>query len=602
MPSAGERGARWTILPVVLSLVLGLWYWLSVPVTVPSNDAELYHRIGGAISGRPDPFFAIPGRTLTGLYVRGITYPALLALVYWVTRGPHVGAVTFLQGVVILPLLVLLTYLTGRRVFDHRTGILAAWITALWLPFVWHTAWIMTEIWQTLLVSLFLCFYALSITKGGKTFAGLSGIFLGIVSLSHSAYQYLPWAVVATLILHYRRHLWERAREHMVFGAGLFIILLPFHAVRIYENLPSLGQGGLGFGGGGAWAFYIGSRPETKWYVIPDDFKYTDATTLQSFKRVVGQIESGEIWMEPTLRQIIMERQTSIDPAARRLKQSDFYRAGLRNWLEAWYLLPNMVWTKACQYFSIRVGFGPAPRPAISPLSPMFMILNWIYVDRLLLLLASAGLALVIGVRTNRLLIFVPLLFQTALFLASQPVWRYSYPLTPSMILLAAYPICLLWARHGQRARREFGRLVGRSVLIHDQTHVDRPIEPQQMPVETARTWTGRFAPDRLGWIAVVSVAVAAAVFMLTLPPTGTILIDFDMYDGYALSALDALHPGFLNRDYYFGSGRFFSVFPKVFDFLFRHLTVAEGDVMRAEKRLWMICILVYIPAMFYLT
>jgi hypothetical protein len=55
--------------------------------------------------------------------------------------------------------------------------------------------------------------------------------------------------------------------------------------------------------------------------------------------------------------------------------------------------------------------------------------------------LAVLGLAHLVAFRRDRLVLFVPLVVQTAVFVAGAPETRYGYPLLSSVFLLAAHAV-----------------------------------------------------------------------------------------------------------------------------------------------------------------
>ena len=145
-------------------------------------------------------------------------------------------------------------YVAGREAFSRRVGLVAAWCFALWFPAAWHTQWLLTETTTDLLMAAVLALLALTLVRRSARVAGLTGVTLGVIGISHSAYQFLPWVMVVTMAL------WAafghgRARLVAALSLGVASVLLPFALAVTAAGQPHLGEGGRGYGGGGGWNF-----------------------------------------------------------------------------------------------------------------------------------------------------------------------------------------------------------------------------------------------------------------------------------------------------------------------------------------------------------
>ena len=174
------------------------------------------------------------------------------------------------------PLTTLLIYVAGREAFSQRAGLIAAWLFALWFPAAWYTLWIVIEPTLALMTTTLLVLLASTLARGSPRLALVAGIAAALLSISHAAYQFV-WIV---LIMSLAAHFWIRERPRFslagFFALGTAVIVLPYLVLTSAAHLPHLGEGARGFGGGGGWTFYIGSRWETDFTLAPGDYEVDD--------------------------------------------------------------------------------------------------------------------------------------------------------------------------------------------------------------------------------------------------------------------------------------------------------------------------------------
>lgn len=442
---------------VLLSLGLNVTFFFQNPPQKPELDAQLYDRIARLVFGYA-PVDKRPEEDVTtglqGLSVRGFLYPAFLGTVYRLVGSPDHRVVCLLQAVIMVPLVVLLTYMLGVKIFDHRIGALAALLYALYLPAVWHANFLLTETLLAVVVSLSLFVLARFIQTERAATGLLLGFISGVIGISHPLWLFFPVVIVVVLIMRYRKTGSRRLMIRRVGPVALAAaaVLVPWQAVRVASGLPQMGQGGTGFGGGGGWTFYVGSRVETNASTVPEDYVVAESYFPPGrLKEVYEKIRTGDLTVEPILASIIAEKVASPDKQDWVLTDFDYYRAGIENWLHKPLLVPKLLGIKIYWYL-----FGVATTPSY-PLQgtvlynrtwrAFFMILNWP-----LIILAAIGLWMVARSRRGYLVIFAPLVVHTVVVIATYSDNRYKYPNMPAVFLLAAVALIALQDRFHARS------------------------------------------------------------------------------------------------------------------------------------------------------
>ena len=438
--------------PVLFSLLLGAVVHARVSMAMPVADAHFYDVTGAALVGQnTDPAFG-PHWALNGVADRGL-YPALVGAVYGLLGESRPGAVGWLQALVMVPLTTYLIYVAGREAFSRRIGLVSAWAFALWLPAQWHTLWLLTETLTNLVMALALAMLAALLARRNKAAAFLCGVSFGIVSLAHPAYQALPVIVLLALLVHFL--VYERKLLRLVFYVtlGVSAVQIP-HLVAVQAvPLPSLGQGGYAHGGGGGWTFYVSSRVATDFVPVPDDYRVSGLSAQGHLVRVGRLIDRGEVHVEPHLLAIIRKKLTIDDPVRQALTDSDYYKAGFQNLLDHPGKWPQKIEGNAGRLFLLpdRLQFyrdAPLASGWRKTTWPFYKRDNltkstwfrtpWRPLSGLLLACVISGLLFVLLRRRDRVVLFVPLVAQTAILMALLVEWRYVVPLWSSMFVLAA--------------------------------------------------------------------------------------------------------------------------------------------------------------------
>lgn len=433
--------------PALVSCGLVLVAFSLAGGVTPIYDAILYSGVASGLLGLTDP--VIPPADLEWAIeagaTRGFIYPLFVAAVYAIKGGADYASAELLQGLLFLPLTTLLVYLAGREAFSRRAGLIGAWLFALWFPAAWQSRFLLTETMLAFLMALLLACLAGLVVRKSPRLALLTGLTAAVVSIAHPGYQ-LVWLVLGIAVL---AHFGRRLASFYALGAVVFIVyrLFLFSADLPYPGQGQIGREQIGYGSGGGWTFYVSSRWETGFRPTPDDRRIS-AMWHRPFGELVAKVDSGEVVAEDDLLATI--RRKAGEPGAR-LTDADFYRAGFANLLEHPDRWPERTKVNAASLFLLPANLELAPG---DPRSPVLRRV-WRPLSGIVALLSAAGLVLIGLRRRDRLILFIPALFQATLFLTTTiSETRYAVPLWPAMFLLVGVALGELSDAYERRHKR----------------------------------------------------------------------------------------------------------------------------------------------------
>ena len=442
-----------------MSAFLGAIVHVGPGMVEPVADASTYEAIAtGLVGQRPYGEYYDLGWAIGGLTCRGLLYPLFLVPFYALAGEPVPELAGWFQALLLVPLTTILVFFTGRAAFSKGIGLLAAWGFALWFPAAWHTRYLLTETLVDLLLVAVLVLVALTIARKSRRAALAAGLALGALSITHGAFQFLPLVMVLALGAHFAlvdRRALPLAALTVV---GVLCVHAPYVAVRTLADLPSLGQGAQGYGGGAGWTFYVGSRAETGFIPVPDDYQIGDLSAPGQLQEVAARLARGELQIEPELASLIRERAAGPGALRATLTDGDYLRAGLRNLWEHPSKLPEKLQLNAATLFLLPSGlqaYGPteALGPSFQPAEVRWYTKAWRPLSAVLFALTVLGLSYLLLFRRDRLVLAVPFVLQAGILLAALVEPRYAVPLWSSMFFLAAVGVAGWWSllRSGAR-------------------------------------------------------------------------------------------------------------------------------------------------------
>lgn len=181
------------------------------------------------------------------VYCLGFLF-AVFGASLWISR---------LFGLIIGFFSILLTYLIGKKVFNHKTGLIAAVIHAIYPLTIYFESELLLD--PLFMLLLELTVYRLLLWIDKKTFrnAFLTGISMGLAALTRPTI--LIWAVMLLLLTFiYRREIKAWYKQILFFLLALFILIAPItirNLIVANDLVLISSQGGINF--------YIGNNPDS---------------------------------------------------------------------------------------------------------------------------------------------------------------------------------------------------------------------------------------------------------------------------------------------------------------------------------------------------
>jgi 4-amino-4-deoxy-L-arabinose transferase-like glycosyltransferase len=204
-PACSRRERRWLLVIVVVASALRL-AWVLYAAREPRgfHDPTLYEVFAARIADGHG-YTAANGQATTYYPVGYVG--ALGALVRLVGVTPIPESVSMTAAVFNLALgvgTVVLTFEVGRRLFDNRTGLIAAAVVALWPNLIFHTAVMLTEtLFIFLVIAAVLVLVALPASTGriGSRRLAVFGVILALSALVRPiSLMLLPVLLVVLLL------------------------------------------------------------------------------------------------------------------------------------------------------------------------------------------------------------------------------------------------------------------------------------------------------------------------------------------------------------------------------------------------------------------
>jgi 4-amino-4-deoxy-L-arabinose transferase-like glycosyltransferase len=325
--------------------------------------------------------------------------------------GRNVDAVRLVQAL-LAGVMCAAIFLIGSKFISLRVGTLASFFCAVYPLMIHYSVQVWAEQLFTYLIVLATLTFLLSLEKPSFLWRGLTGILLGLSSLTREAglpvlFGFLLWFIIT------ERNLWISLKRWWIIALLTLMVIAPW-TIRNYRTfgafVPISTNGGINF--------YMGNNPEatgTFRWVVPPGARWNEASPRGLYEIQASQLGYRYGW------QFIREHPGKfVELIAKR-----FY-----------YLLRPPVWT-------IDIG---------ESLAETTLKLVW-----LVMYIPLFILALIIGPFFIRpfpkvLLLFFILLFMLALpYLVTFSATRFSVPLAPFMALIAAVVVDAKFFKNKQR-------------------------------------------------------------------------------------------------------------------------------------------------------
>jgi 4-amino-4-deoxy-L-arabinose transferase-like glycosyltransferase len=263
------------------------------------DDQVGYQRLGhvlattGKFTKYPDAEPFVPET------IRTPVYPLFVAAIYRVLGESHT-AVAAVQAA-LFALLTLVVYALTARLATRRVALTAAWFTALFPPFPYYAALVLTELLCTVLVTLGIWTAVRAIQDGRWSDYALTGICIGLATLTRPTYAMLPVAIVGCIaVIAAARRDWHIVAPWGWTLGAFALVLAPWLAYNsvYFHRLTLSPAGGIGRA---TW--------EASWQGTWSGRVQADLTRL-----VEGHVDDDDATLDRLVATFAAERGLPVDP------------------------------------------------------------------------------------------------------------------------------------------------------------------------------------------------------------------------------------------------------------------------------------------------
>lgn len=297
-----EKTPRRTLL--VIALVAIAHAALFAVYQRPDWDAAWDDQVGyqrlGHILATTGTFTRYPGvQPFVPETIRTPMYPLFVAAIYRIAGESHTAVAA--GQAVLFAIMTLVVYAMTARLATTRVALAAAWFTALFPPIPYYGALVLTEILCTFFVTLGMWTAVRAIQDRRPLDYILTGIFIGLATLTHPRFAMLPLALAACVALVALRQRKWRAILPWGWTLAVFaLVLAPWLAYNvIYVHRLTLSPaGGLGRA---TW--------EASWQGT-----WTGRVQADLTRRVEGHVNDDDATLDTLVRQFASEQALPSDP------------------------------------------------------------------------------------------------------------------------------------------------------------------------------------------------------------------------------------------------------------------------------------------------
>jgi hypothetical protein len=435
----GTPRAVWALLVVAVCLRLAALAVFPSPYPVSASESGL--TAANWVAGQGYTFDFYGYRTANPL--QSFMPPLFTAVVAacLVTPWPEV-AFSIVQ-VILSSLTVLLVYWIAARLAGLTVGLVAATLTAVHPPFLILVHQNTTGVFNTFLLALWLWATICLIDRGGRRWAVLAGLALGLNVLSRPSTAGLLGVMLLGLWLGREARSRNWWRPAMVAVATMGLTIMPWLA----RNLWIHGQFALSSYGG--FTFWVGNNTFTTGssfdVVVADLAAYSGETIAVPDGITITPVNPYPLPLELRGTVATLE-EVALDRALYRASLA-FIRAHPRRWL-------GLLAQKLVSLWWFRPNVGR---------SSGFYQESWILPYEILYTgaLAAAVAGLVLSFRHWRRYVLVYGLFAylTGVYVAYNAITRYRWEMEPYLLLLAALALVTGWSAVPWRAGRPVSKL-----------------------------------------------------------------------------------------------------------------------------------------------
>jgi 4-amino-4-deoxy-L-arabinose transferase-like glycosyltransferase len=426
------------------------------------SDQGGYKQLGAglAIAGE---FTRTPGAAVYAPEpIRTPGYPAFVAVIYKLFGIHNHMAVAIAQAFVFMAI-CLLVFVIVRRVADDRIALLGAAMTAAFSPLPYFGALVLTELWTAFLMTAMMAVTLLARERRGYGLAVAAGALAAAVALTRPVFYLAPFGLFPLIVLLDRFAGWRKWALAMATAA---ICIAPWFAYNYvyFDRITISPANGLGR------AFWEASWQGVWNGRLQDELTETagqpidDAALDVEVRKLAAQhgqdagpmIEYVHQWRD--IRGLWADPQDRIKWAASRIvADAEFYRVGIANARRDLGDHIRRRFTRALPV--LWIGEIPWRHSAINQLPVIAIRIMWAVQAALILLAAIAVTAALRGPRWREALIVAfPFAYITAVHAALLTESRQSLPGMPSVIALSAVGLAVIVGLRTNRQSQKVAR------------------------------------------------------------------------------------------------------------------------------------------------
>lgn len=356
------------------------------------------------------------------VFFMGPLYPYFLALIYKVA-GHSLLTVKIVQSL-LGGLTAGIVYLLGRECFGVIAGLIAGFLAAMYVPFLFYDNSILFPVLATLLNTMMLYFLYLGVVRGNTRWFAIGGMCAGLSAAGNASVLAFGPLAVGFLLIFGKMHLRVRLKAVGFFVAGIAVIVAPI-AVRnlvIGKDLvPLTSNAGLNL-------FIGNNQKSTGAYVKPEGLDvFTDPSG-----RTIAEAARGGVALKPSE---VSDYWTSRAIDFAKSNPADFASNMLRKVFLFWsvYEIPQIEHLPFEKRYSwlLRI-----PSPSFGIVCPLGIL----------------GMFLSLRRRREAWLLFLFIMSYSVTIITFFVVARYRLPMVPALMVFAASSV-VWWIRAGRQRR-----------------------------------------------------------------------------------------------------------------------------------------------------
>jgi tetratricopeptide (TPR) repeat protein len=344
------------------------------------------------------------------VFFMGPLYPYFLAVIYKIA-GPGLLSVKLIQGV-LGGITAGLTFLLAREVFGKTAGLIAGFLAALYVPFIFYDSSILFPVLATLLNTAMLYFLYRGVLRGGEADYLAAGLLAGLSAAGNASVLAFGPPAVVFILLYGRAPVNRRLRRAAIFVIGAALIVTPItvrNAILGKDFVPLTSNAGLNL--------FIGNNERsTGAYVKPEELDvYEDPEGKELAEAALGrELKPSEVsayWRDRALDYI----KANPRGFASNLLRKTFYFWSV-------YEVPQIEHLPFEKRYSwlLRI-----PSPSFGIICPLGIL----------------GMALALRKRREAWLLLLFILAYSATITVFFVVARYRLPMVPALMVFAAYAV-----------------------------------------------------------------------------------------------------------------------------------------------------------------